>query len=116
LRAAGRDIAGLVRLAHRDVVYEKLCNYDPQFAQYSPGVLLCREALRRSFESPYRESDALGMAEPLVQRKAIAAWYDGMRQTQRLAVTNLASTMGLWLAGHYVFKRLGAAREEEVAA
>ena len=116
LRIDGRDAAGLVRFSHGEIVYERLCTYDPEFGQYSPGVQLCREAMRRSFGSNYRESDALGMTQPIEERKAIASWYDGMRQTRRLAVTNLASPMALWLAGHYVFKRLGAPRAVEMAA
>jgi CelD/BcsL family acetyltransferase involved in cellulose biosynthesis len=116
LRIDGKDAAGLVRFSQGEIVYERLCTYDPDFAQYSPGVLLCREATRRAFGSNYRESDALGMAQPLDQRRAIASWYDGMRQTHRLAVTNLASPMALWLAGHYLFRRFGAKPAVEMAA
>lgn len=116
LRIDGTDAAGLVRFSQGEIVYERLCTYDPDFGQYSPGVLLLREATRRAFGSNYRESDSLGMAQPLEQRRALASWYDGMRQTHRLSVTNLATPMALWLAGHYVFKRLGAKPVVEMAA
>ena len=106
LRAGGVDAAGLVRLTHGEVAYERLASFDPAFAAYSPSTLLCMEAVRRLFGTGYRESDALGMAQPLGQRPAIAAWYDGMRQTHRLTITHLASSLALGVAARSVTSRL----------
>lgn len=105
LRADGADVAGLVRFAFDGIVYERMSTYDAAYAAYSPSTLLCMEAVRRLFGSSCRESDALGMAQPLSERPAIRPWYDGMRQTHRLVVANLASPMLPALLAHHVSNR-----------
>jgi CelD/BcsL family acetyltransferase involved in cellulose biosynthesis len=106
LRIAGKDAAGLVRFSWGEVAYERLSAYDPEFTQYSPSTLLCMEAVRRLFGTAWRESDVLGMSQPLAERPSIAAWYDGRRQTHRIVLTNLATPMALWLAGHAAVRRI----------
>lgn len=93
LRGAAGDMAGLVRYRWREVVYERHAAFDPAFASLSPSTLLCMEAVRRLHGSGVHESDVLGMNEPLAERPAISAWYDGVRQTHRLVVRNTASRL-----------------------
>lgn len=93
LRVGDTDIAGLVRYQWRDIAYERHAAYDPAYASYSPSTLLCMEAVRRLHGTAVRESDVLGMTEPLSERPAISAWYDGARQTHRLCVQNLCSRL-----------------------
>lgn len=95
LYGAGQDIAGLIRLRHRDVVYERHATFDPEWARYSPGTFLCMQAVRMVFGQPVRESDVLGLHRPLTERPSIGAWYDGVRQTSRLTAWNLHSPRAL---------------------
>jgi CelD/BcsL family acetyltransferase involved in cellulose biosynthesis len=95
LYGSGQDIAGLIRLRHRDLVYERHATFDPQWARYSPGTFLCMQAVRMSFGHAVRESDVLGLHRPLSERPSIGAWYDGVRQTYRLTAWNLRSPMAL---------------------
>lgn len=96
LHGSGQDIAALIRLRHRDTVYECHSTYDQHWARYSPGTFLSIQALRTLFGQPVRESDALGQHSPLSSRTTINAWYDGMRQTHRLTAWNLRSPRVLW--------------------
>lgn len=89
LRADGRDIAALVRLRQGQTLYERHSAYDPDYARFSPSTYLCMEAVRRSFGSGWRESDVLGMPEPLEHRPAIYPWYPHTRRTWRLQLTLL---------------------------
>ncbi|MEX8519714.1 MAG: GNAT family N-acetyltransferase [Leptothrix sp. (in: b-proteobacteria)] len=95
LYGGGQDIAGLIRLRHRDLVYERHATFDPQWARYSPGTFLCMQAVRMSFGHAVRESDVLGLHRPLAERPSIGAWYDGVRQTYRLTAWNLRSPLAL---------------------
>lgn len=89
LRSGGRDIAALVRLRQGGTLYERHSAYDPDYARFSPSTYLCMEAVRRSFGSGCRESDVLGMPEPLESRPAIYPWYPHTRRTWRLRLTLL---------------------------
>lgn len=89
LRGHGRDIAGLVRLRQGPVMFERHWAYDPDFHKYSPGTYLRMMAVRQLFGSDCVESDALGMDEPLAQRRALASWYPVERRTYRLQGLNL---------------------------
>lgn len=84
LRGNGRDIAGLVRMRQGPVMFERHWAYDPDFHKYSPGTYLRIMAVRQLFGSDCVESDALGMDEPLAQRRALASWYPVERRTYRL--------------------------------
>lgn len=95
LYGGGQDIAGLIRLRHRDVVYERHATFDPQWARYSPGTFLCMQAVRMLFGHAVRESDVLGLHRPLAERPSIGAWYEGVRQTYRLTAWNLRSPRSL---------------------
>lgn len=95
LYGGNQDIAGLIRLRHRDVVYERHTTFDPAWARYSPGTFLCMQAVRMNFGHAVRESDVLGLHRPLAERPSIGAWYDGVRQTHRLTAWNLHSPRAL---------------------
>lgn len=98
LQGDGQDLAGLVRYEWQGVAYERLSAYDPAHARYSPSTLLCMTAVERLHGSAVRESDVLGLQQPLAERQAIRAWYDGLRQTHRLVSCNLLSACGMaWL-------------------
>ncbi|MEY4753050.1 MAG: hypothetical protein RJA44_725 [Pseudomonadota bacterium] len=98
LQGDGQDLAGLVRYQWQGVAYERLSAYDPAHARHAPSTLLCMTAVERLYGSGVRESDVLGLQQPLAERQAIRAWYDGMRQTYRLVSCNLLSACGMaWL-------------------
>jgi hypothetical protein len=46
-------------------------------------------AVQQLFGGPCDESDALGMDEPLAQRRALASWYPVERRTYRLHALKL---------------------------
>ncbi len=95
LRTGDRDIAGLVRLHQGSICYERYSAFDPAYARYSPGTLLCMEAVRQLFGTGCTESDVLGLHEPLAERPAISAWYDDERATMRLTVTRQVPGLAL---------------------
>jgi CelD/BcsL family acetyltransferase involved in cellulose biosynthesis len=84
LRSGGRDIAGLVRMRQGPIMFERHWTYDPEFGKYSPGTYLRVRAIEELFGGPCDESDALGMDEPLAQRRSLSSWYPIERRTYRL--------------------------------
>jgi len=93
LRAEGRDIAGLVRMRQGTTMFERHWTYDLDYSKYSPGTLLRVRAIEQLFGGPCNESDALGMNEPLAQRRSLSSWYPIERRTYRL--------LGLKLPWHH---------------
>lgn len=93
LRSGGRDIAGLVRMRQGSIMFERHWTYDPEFGKYSPGTYLRVRAIEQLFGGPCDESDALGMDEPLAQRRSLSSWYPIERRTYRL--------LGLKLPWHH---------------
>jgi CelD/BcsL family acetyltransferase involved in cellulose biosynthesis len=89
LRSGDRDIAGLVRMRQGSIMFERHWAYDPEFNKYSPGTYLRMLAVQQLFGGPCDESDALGMDEPLAQRRALASWYPVERRTYRLHALKL---------------------------
>ncbi|WP_251972663.1 GNAT family N-acetyltransferase [Sphaerotilus microaerophilus] len=89
LRSGGKDIAGLVRMRQGSVMFERHWTYDPEFNKYSPGTYLRMLAVQQLFGGPCDESDALGMDEPLANRRALASWYPIERRTYRLHALKL---------------------------
>jgi hypothetical protein len=59
LHADGRLVAGGLYLRWHGTCIFRTTVYDPQFAKYSPGMLLIEDLLRFSFESGDREFDLL---------------------------------------------------------
>jgi hypothetical protein len=86
--SAKTDMAGLVRLSYRDVLYERDSTFDPAYARYAPGTALCAEAMRRSFGGRWRESHVPSRSMPLDEPPTVPAWYDQRRTTCRLVVRN----------------------------
>jgi CelD/BcsL family acetyltransferase involved in cellulose biosynthesis len=84
LHSEGRDIAGLIRMQQGPIMFERHWTYDPEFGKYSPGTLLRVRAIEQLFGGPCDESDALGMDEPLAQRRSLSSWYPIERRTYRL--------------------------------
>lgn len=94
LAAGTADLAGLVRLRHRSITYERCATYDPAYARFGPSTYLCMQAVRRLFEGAHGaaggcdESDVLGLPGEMAERPAIHAWYPDVRQTWRLLWLN----------------------------
>jgi CelD/BcsL family acetyltransferase involved in cellulose biosynthesis len=105
LAAGDADLAGLVRLRHRSITYERCATYDPAYARFGPSTYLCMQAVRRSFEGGQcDESDVLGLPGEMAGRPAIHAWYPEVRQTWRL----------LWLNPPWWWRALQALRGHPV--
>lgn len=88
------EIAGLIRLRCGDTWIERHACFDPAFAALHPGLLLCTEALQRSFGTTAQESTLVNVPEPEGASAALSDWYDGRCPTQRLSVWNLQSRLG----------------------
>lgn len=83
------DMAGLIRLSYRGVLYERDSAFDEAYARYAPGTALCAEAVRRSLETGrWRESSVPTRSMPFDERPTVSGWYDQRRYTCRLMVRN----------------------------
>ncbi len=81
------DMAGLIRLSYRDVLYECDSAFDEAYARYAPGTALCAEAIRRSLGTGrWRESTVPARTTPFDERPTVSGWYDQCRYTCRLVV------------------------------
>lgn len=63
LTLGGKRIAVRMALLFRNKVYMLKSGYDPQFAMYSPGHLLCHKILDEAWRLKFEEVDFLGHSE-----------------------------------------------------
>jgi CelD/BcsL family acetyltransferase involved in cellulose biosynthesis len=84
LVSAGADIAAGLVFAQRDVLYFRHSTYHPEFARFSPGIVLHAEVFRSAFESGHRELDLLSMPEGDGGQQHKHHWASGRRDTVRV--------------------------------
>jgi CelD/BcsL family acetyltransferase involved in cellulose biosynthesis len=80
LEVDGRAVAGELCLEDDTATYPLKASYEPDFRQYSPGLILLFEQVRASVESG-RSYEFMGSAEPYKMR-----WADDVRDIHRLDV------------------------------
>jgi CelD/BcsL family acetyltransferase involved in cellulose biosynthesis len=102
LESAGRRVAVDFTLVRGGTVYPFKIGYDPAFATYSPGQLLCAENLRRTFAGEFgtgiREYNFLGAFTP--QKR------DWTAQCRQIAWIHLYNRTLRGRIGHWVKFRL----------
>lgn len=86
---AVQPVAGLIRLFHRDEVYERHFTADKAYAGYAPATLLTLEVLRRSLGGRWRESVLPANLTAFGQSHELADCYGLQRKTCRLVVRQL---------------------------
>jgi hypothetical protein len=82
-------VAGLIRLFHRDEVYERHFTADKAYARYAPATALTLEVLRRSLGGRWRESVLPAGLTAFGQSHELSDWYGQRRKTCRLVVRQL---------------------------
>ncbi len=64
LTLGGKRIAVRLALLFRNKLYKLKSGYDPQYASWSPGHVLCHKIIEDAWRQGYAEVDFLGSAEP----------------------------------------------------
>lgn len=90
---SAQPVAGLIRLFHRDEVYERHFTADKGYASYSPATTLTLEALRRSLGGRWRESVLPAGLTAYGRSHELSDWYVKQRKTCRLVVRQLQGTV-----------------------
>jgi CelD/BcsL family acetyltransferase involved in cellulose biosynthesis len=89
LRLDGRAIAFALDLAAENVYYGLKVGYDPEFARFSPGMILQHETVRYAFDHELERFEFLGADEPYKlnwtktcrDRLAVRVYPRGLRGT-----------------------------------
>ena len=93
LRVGGRRIAFHYSLLHGGTLYALKGGYDPEYARFSPGIVLYSLILREAFETGARALDFLGDEEPWklhwTQRTRTHHWLFVFRPSARTRLVHL---------------------------
>lgn len=110
------DVAALIRLRCGKTWIERHACHDPDRHQQTPALLLCLEALQRSYaDGEAAECSPVNIQAGPMGAPAIADWYDGRRPTRRLSVWNLRSKLAPVAMMRWV-KNLRSQPEQEAPA
>ncbi|MBP1694838.1 MAG: hypothetical protein H6Q41_26 [Deltaproteobacteria bacterium] len=109
LKLGDKDIAGSVMYKFGGVQYERHIAYHPEYAAYSPGIILRTEILKSLFGTNYDECDLLGFRSNGDGQQHKLDWATGKRETVRTIVYRrksritpilLARRIEAWLKTH----------------
>jgi len=98
LKSGTTDIAASIQYKQKSIVYGAHITYRLTYAQYSPGVILTMELLRKLFGTQFHEFDFLGLrnVKKFTLTKNLST---GTRQTVRIEIYKKSVFIHLYMMG-----------------